>query len=457
MNNHNPDEAEAGMPGAWVTCDRSKETVPGWNSEQKKLLPDEEPEGPYEHPDVPDEIQYVYKQSLVSYFERLSVSANPCRGSIIGDKDIFLREQAIDYNDHEPLTVINHGAVIRTSKAALKQSRLDRLQEDRDMDQKERGHRARGRGRGSGGGGFSSSGRDRHERGNANETVLGEGRLGPRTSSSRARSRSPLIRKRNRSPNKYGGWARPRSPSRSDRGYSSRDDRQSSAFRDDRSWSRRDRAYSPLRDRRDSWSRDRREIPRDIRDSIGADRRESYRAERRDSGYGEGRKDYSKGEGEESPRKDGKESSRRDRRKSPRREKREFSRGERKGSFSSQREDSSEEEGEIKESHRSEQRRDGDQRDSIGRGDRRISIGNLRDSLGGKDRRDYGANDPRRDPRLMSPSMRDSRPHSSLTPGSLPQTQMPALAPPSSSATRAKLTYGEYKKRREMERQRGGR
>ena len=70
MNNHNPDEAEAGMPGAWVTCDRSKETVPRWNSEQKKLLPDEEPEGPYEHPDVPDEIQYVYKQSLVSYFER---------------------------------------------------------------------------------------------------------------------------------------------------------------------------------------------------------------------------------------------------------------------------------------------------------------------------------------------------------------------------------------------------
>ena len=79
------------------------------------------------------------------------------------------REQAIDYNDHEPLTVINHGAVIRTSKAALKQSRLDRLQEDRDMDQRERGHGGRGRGRGSGGGGFSSSGRDRHERGNANE------------------------------------------------------------------------------------------------------------------------------------------------------------------------------------------------------------------------------------------------------------------------------------------------
>ena len=74
------------------------------------------------------------------------------------------REQAIDYNDHEPLTVINNGAVIRTSKAALKQSRLDRLKEDRDMDERERG-----RGRGSGGGGFSSSTRDRHERRNANE------------------------------------------------------------------------------------------------------------------------------------------------------------------------------------------------------------------------------------------------------------------------------------------------
>ena len=69
MNNLNPDEAEAGMPRAWVTCDRS-EFVPGWNSELKKLLPDEEPEGPYEHPEVPDVIQYVYKQSLVSYFER---------------------------------------------------------------------------------------------------------------------------------------------------------------------------------------------------------------------------------------------------------------------------------------------------------------------------------------------------------------------------------------------------
>ena len=73
------------------------------------------------------------------------------------------REQAIDYKDLEPLTVIDNGAVIRTNKAALKQSRRDRLQEDRDMAERERGRWARG------GGGFSSSGRDRHERGNANE------------------------------------------------------------------------------------------------------------------------------------------------------------------------------------------------------------------------------------------------------------------------------------------------
>ena len=65
---HNPDEA--GMPGAWITCDQSKEVLPNLDSEQKKLLPDEEPEGPYEHPEVPDVFQYVYKQSLVGYFER---------------------------------------------------------------------------------------------------------------------------------------------------------------------------------------------------------------------------------------------------------------------------------------------------------------------------------------------------------------------------------------------------
>ena len=124
---------------------------------------------------------------------RINLSANPTRGSIIPDKDIFLRyvssllcicmlnrivhilyhyrEQAIDYNDHEPLTVINNGAVIRTSKAALQKSRIDRLQEDRDFDERERGSfRGRGgRGRGRGRGGFSRSGRD--EGGNANEVT----------------------------------------------------------------------------------------------------------------------------------------------------------------------------------------------------------------------------------------------------------------------------------------------
>ena len=67
-NSYNPDEAP--MPGAWVTSDQKEEFIPGWNSEQKKLLPDEEQEGPYEHPEVPEVFQYVYKQSLVSYFER---------------------------------------------------------------------------------------------------------------------------------------------------------------------------------------------------------------------------------------------------------------------------------------------------------------------------------------------------------------------------------------------------
>ena len=81
------------------------------------------------------------------------------------------REQAIDYNDHEPLTVINNGVVIRTSKAALQRSRMDRLQEDRDYDERQRGSfRGRGgRGRGRGRGGFSRSGRD--EGGNANEVT----------------------------------------------------------------------------------------------------------------------------------------------------------------------------------------------------------------------------------------------------------------------------------------------
>ena len=86
------------------------------------------------------------------------------------------REQAIDYNDHEPLTVINNGAVIRTSKSALQKSRMDRLQEDRDYEERERGaFRGRGRGRGGRGrgrdraGGFSRSGRD--DGGNANEVI----------------------------------------------------------------------------------------------------------------------------------------------------------------------------------------------------------------------------------------------------------------------------------------------
>ena len=81
------------------------------------------------------------------------------------------REQAIDYDDHEPLTVINNGAVIRTSKAALQMSRMERLQEDRDYDERERGFfRGRGgRGRARGRGGFSRSGRD--EGGNANEVI----------------------------------------------------------------------------------------------------------------------------------------------------------------------------------------------------------------------------------------------------------------------------------------------
>lgn len=68
--------------------------------------------------------------------------------------------------------MINNGAVIRTSKAALQKSRMDRLQEDRDYDERERGaFRGRGgRGRGRGrAGGFSRSRRD--EGGNANEVI----------------------------------------------------------------------------------------------------------------------------------------------------------------------------------------------------------------------------------------------------------------------------------------------
>ena len=64
----NPNDAP--MPGDWVPCEEGEEEfVPGWDAQQKQLLPDEETPGPV-HPEVPDQFQYVYKQSLVSFFER---------------------------------------------------------------------------------------------------------------------------------------------------------------------------------------------------------------------------------------------------------------------------------------------------------------------------------------------------------------------------------------------------
>ena len=129
----------------------------------------------------------------------------------------WFRTEGEEYDDQEPLIVLNNGCVIRTTKAGLIKSKEDREREEEEFERGgfRGGSRGRGgRGRGRGDGGFS--GRGYEERGNPNDVKLGARR---RTSSSRDKSRSPLLPRTSDTDHRsrrQDTWARPRSPDRRD-------------------------------------------------------------------------------------------------------------------------------------------------------------------------------------------------------------------------------------------------
>jgi len=272
---------EAPLPGEWeIVPDGVPHLIPDYD---KDLIPDEPVDTNFRL-EVDPVFQYVFKQSLAPYFDRLSSTVDPC-SKVIWNKNEFLRDEAEESRTQpsEPLMVWNNNCIIRTNKKELLDSQERRRKEDREFDQlrfsrggQGGGFRGRRRGRGARGGGFSRS-RPDDDRTNPNEVKLGE-----RRTSKRSRSRSPLL---------------PRSYER--RSTSSmRDSRERSSFHHrERSSSHRERSSSHQRETSSSHQRERSSYHRErpSRNSCG-DRRDSKRS-RTDSESSYGRyedRQYSK-------------------------------------------------------------------------------------------------------------------------------------------------------------------
>jgi len=183
---------EAAMPGEWEMVPTGvPHLIPNYDQD---LIP-EEPVDPNYRLEVDPVFQHVYKQSLAPYFDRLSSTIEPC-SKVIWNKNEFLQDELKESRTElsEPLVVWNNNCIIRTNKKELLESQDRRRKEDREFERSLRGGRAGGfggRGRGRGGGRGGGFSRSRYnDRSNPNEVQLGE-----RKSSRRSRSRSPLLPK----------------------------------------------------------------------------------------------------------------------------------------------------------------------------------------------------------------------------------------------------------------------